>query len=93
MRPVTEPQQWSSGAVTAERSLEASTLPSATPSLLKAGGVCTDSPRALPRRDWGFLKLRFADTSPVTVPAPPPYRRVHSRASQVRPPSPATPPP
>lgn len=77
-------------AITVEKNGDVSTLPSVTPSLAKAG-VCLDSPKMLPPRDREALSQRFAHPPRVTLPIPPTHQRDHSRASQVRPPTPATP--
>lgn len=90
MHPRTESQQRASMALTVEKNWHVSTLRSATPSLVKAG-VCIDTPKMLPPRDWGALSRRFTHPSQVTLPIPPTSQQVHSKASQVRPPTPATP--
>ncbi|XP_070488428.1 WD repeat-containing protein 97 isoform X1 [Equus przewalskii] len=63
------------------------TLPRVVPSLGQAG-VCTDTPTALPPQGLGALGRGFARPPRITLPIPPILRRVHSMASQVRPPTP-----
>lgn len=83
LHPRTDSQQWISlRATTPEKSGDVSALPSAIPSLVKAG-VCTGSPKTLPSRDGGAPCLGFTHPSHVIAPVPPAHQRVHSRASQL----------
>nr|KAF6276977.1 WD repeat domain 97 [Pipistrellus kuhlii] len=79
LRPRTDSQQWTRAAAVEDRS---EGLPSAIPSLVKAG-VCVDSPRTLPPRDWGALSLGIAHPPHGVSPIPPAHKQVHSRASQL----------
>lgn len=68
------------------------TLPRAASGLWQPG-VCTEAPKvpaALPRQDPGAMDQHFANPLRVPLPIPPTHRGVHSRASQVRPPTPPT---
>ena len=77
-------QQWGTVALAVERETwDPSAQPRDGPAL---GG--TEAP---PLQDVGTLGRRFARPPRVPLPLAPTYRRVHSRASQVRPPTPPTP--
>lgn len=84
-----ESQRWSTMTVTVERDTwDACALPGPS-----QAGVCAEAPTVptvLPPQDLGTQGRRFARPPRVTLPIPPTHRRVHSRASQVRPPPPAT---
>uniref|UniRef100_A0A8C5V7D5 WD repeat domain 97 n=1 Tax=Microcebus murinus TaxID=30608 RepID=A0A8C5V7D5_MICMU len=81
-----ESWQWDTGTFTVEREIwDMCDLPRAGPYLWQAG-VSTETqtaPTALPPQDVRALGQRFARPPRVTLPIPPTYRRVHSRASQL----------
>lgn len=77
-------QQWGTVALTVEKE---TWDPSAQP----RDGPALRGTEALPLQDMGTLGRRFARLPRVPLPLPPTYRRVHSKASQVRPPAIPTP--
>ncbi|XP_069321688.1 WD repeat-containing protein 97 [Eulemur rufifrons] len=81
-----ETWQWNTGTLTVEREIwDTCALPRAGPCLWQAG-VSTEAqatPTALPPQDLGVLGQRFARPPRITLPIPPIYRKVHSRASQL----------
>uniref|UniRef100_G3U3E2 Uncharacterized protein n=1 Tax=Loxodonta africana TaxID=9785 RepID=G3U3E2_LOXAF len=83
VQPGRASHQWSSMTLSKER--EASTLPTAAPSLQWAR-VCTEGQTVSavqPPKDLGTLRQRLARPPRVALPIPPASRKVHSRASQL----------